>query len=558
MKKGFLLIILFICIAGSYAQKTDIKSVNTIKALRAVTGMSVGDVVYVKSHTSADDGGGGFFKWRNDVGLTGTGYFGKDNNGTLIKATTSSEGRWVREYDGPISIAFFGVKNETDITVAFQSAIDFAEQNANDYGTSPTRGRTVFVPSGIWQVSNIILKKGVDIFGDSFDATVLKAIGTEPYLFEMESGPVRTSIANFKILGDSASNKGCFHFKAEMGSHNSCGLWNSTFKNIAIEGFRGHGVFSEALPATYLGPNQFLVFENFNVFMNKNAPETSCALKMTGQHGQVAFINSGFNGYNDYNTTSGTSKFHKGSVVEISDTGITSMVVSFINSTFQEADYGLIFNHAENITMDNCWFENLGTSVMVNGTNSPCKSINVLNSRFANAAGFGSFKTSNSTNGAIVYSLNSQVTVANNFVAVTEINDQSKDDFFILANGTNEGIHAFGNSFIDLSLSKTSGIMQVLKVQNNGALDTKYNKMVFVDSSSTEIGTIISSVMAGETILIRASGGSITFNDTNNIFLTKRSSLTLNDGEVAGFTKIDTGLEYGIYQLTSLVKESKP
>ena len=557
MKKVFLLVVLYICYTGVYAQKTDVKAVSTIKDLRGVTGMNVGDVIYVKSHTSPEDGGGGFFKWRNDADLTGTGYFGKDNNGTLIKATANNSGRWVREYNGQISIAYFGVKNETDLTTAFQNAIDFAEQNANDYGTAPTRGRTVFVPSGVWLVSNIIFKKGVDVIGDSYDATVLKAIGAEPYLFEMESGPVKISIANFKILGDNTSNKGCFHFKAEMGSHTSCGLWNSTFKNIEILGFRGHGVFSEAMPSGYLGPNQFLVFENFNVYMSKNAPETSSALKMTGQHGQITFLNSGFNGYNDFDSVSGTNRFHKGSVVEISDTGLTSAVVSFINATFQESQYGLVFNHAENITMDNCWFENLGTSVTVNGTESPCKSINVLNSRFANAAGFGSLSTTNSTNGAIVHSVSSQVTVANNYVLVSEINDQSKDDFFILANDTNEGIHAFGNSFADLSLSKTSGIMQVLKIQDDGVLNVKYNKMVFVDSSPTIINTITSSVTTGETIYIRANGGRVTVNNANNIFLTKRSSLTLKDGEVAGFTKIDAGSEYGIYQLTSLVKASK-
>ncbi|WP_052123446.1 pectate lyase family protein [Flavobacterium beibuense] len=543
-----------------YSENTDnaIMVVKTIQELRSITGMSVGDIIYVKYHTSVNDGGGGVFRWRNESPLLGSGYFGQDNNGTLIKSTSSTSGRWVREYEGAISVAFFGIINNTDITSAFQRAIDFAEQNANDSTTStthPTKGRTVFVPSGVWKVNKITLKLGVDIVGDSFDATILSAIGSEPYLFEMEKGPVKTSVSNFKIRGNNL-DKGCFHFKADRTgtSWPSCGLWNSIFKNIEIDGFKGHGIFSEAL-GDFTGPNQLCIFQNVHVRMSNQASSASCALKMIGQHGQMTFLNCGFNGYTNGN------RYHTGHVVDISYLGSCSpAVISFINATIQEGDYGVYLNHVENVTLDNCWFENLGVAVVLDGKVQPCKSINVLNSRFANAAGYGSLgaSSSNISNGIIIQSINSQATVANNFVTVSAITSESTNDLFILGDSTNEGIEAYGNSFSNPELSKTSGIMQVLSVQSGGILNIKHNKIIFVSPTSTVIKTINSSLSAGETVFIRANGNSITFNNTNNIFLTNRSTLTLTNGEIAGFTKIDTGLSGGIYQLTSLVKSSSP
>lgn len=56
----------------------------------------------------------------------------------------------------------------------------------------------------------------------------------------------------------------------------------------------------------------------------------------------------------------------------------------------------MVIEWAENITIDNCWFESLGVAISVKSNYAdknndvPCKSINILNNRFANAAGFGS------------------------------------------------------------------------------------------------------------------------------------------------------------------------
>lgn len=562
--------------AGS-SKKTEngVISVNTITDLKNLAVPAINEVVYVRCHSNIGDNGGGFFRWRNDAALMNTSpvnpretYYTQDNNGTLIKSNVSMVGRWVREYDGFINIQFFGVDKD-NAQLAIQRAIDFAyyngQTNVSPGSLAPTKGSTVYVPSGFWTTRQIIMKNGVNLIGDTSESTIIAADKNDSslYLVEMDKGPVRMSISNIKFYSSSESDIGCLHFKAEASTTStSGGYWLGEFKNINIWGFRGHAIFSEGGTAgNYLLPNQFNVFQQINVNLARNAPPQTCALKMTGQHGQVTFLNCAFNGYNV------SGKYHTGNVVNITSTSTTekSAVISFINSTFQEGDYGLYIQNSENVKVDNCWFENVGDAVTVYGQNLICKAISIENSRFVNAAGYGTLivDAANKKQGTCVHVVNSQVTVANNFVNVSNPL-ATIDDSFILASGLisgggiNEGVDVYGNSFGNISLSRTYGVRQGIAA-SGGVLNCRHNKLVIAQSGP--ITRIDSSVNAGEIIYVRASG-SVTFNDTTNgtgnVFLTNRSSITLLANEVAAFMKIDNEVGNEFYQLVSLVKSSTP
>jgi hypothetical protein len=291
------------------------------------------------------------------------------------------------------------------------------------------------------------------------------------------------------------------------------------------------------------------------------APASSTCLKISGQHGQMTFINCGFNGYNDNN------RFHTGRVVDISpnpaEMASYPAVLTFLNCTIQEGDYGFYITYSENITMDNCWFENLGNAITVDGTNIWCRNINVLNSRFANASGYGSIDLAapNVTAGTCINVINSQAKVVNSFVTVSDLQSNLlEDDYFITASGMpgviNPGVEAYGNGFASPRLGRTAGIIQTATPVTDGVIECSHNKFVLAKDVSTSINTINSTLNAGETLHIKASGISITFRQTNsgNIILNK-TTLTLQDGEVAAFTKMDTddGQE-ATYQLTSVIK----
>jgi hypothetical protein len=549
----------------------------TINDLRGLVG-NTDEVVYVKYHTHPWDMGGGHFMWRNDNPLLtdASSYFANDNDGTLIQArnpdgTLNNNGRWVRQYNEFINVAFFGACKGLYATDAIQAAIDFAANNVNftnPVNTPPTKGSAILIPGGSYIVNELTLKYGISLIGHSVDQPIIyAALPDDPgystgtgYLINIGKDVIQIEVSNINFFGRD-STKGCINLRAFSSSVTTDGgLWHSNFKNLKITNFRGHGIFSEG--GGNLQPNQFSVFELINVELSRNAPITSRSLKMTGQNGQMTFINSGFNGYN-YNDL-----YHKGYVIEIahspSELAAYPAAITFINSTFQMGDYGVYINYAENITFDTCWFERLGVAIIVNGESNECRNINILNNRFADAAGYGGAPAPNNLNSncPCIRIINARVTVANNFLLASHMDNSSiltrilTNSFLIVSghNAINPGVEVFGNAFLDSRLNQTSGVSQVITSISNNTISIGYNKYLYVNTTSMKIHNIRCSLIETETFYLRANGGSITFTDDGNIYLTGRQELTLINGEVAGFTKIG----YNLYQLTSLVRSVAP
>jgi len=544
---------------------TEVTNLTDLRNLPITT-----DTVYVKGYDNTGDGGGGLFLWRTEA-VFQTGYYGTENYGTIIKSNLIAEnkGSWIRQYDDYINALYFGCFGVgNSYTAQLQRAIDFASQNSK---SNPTlKGSTVFIPNGSYVISNIILKTGVTILGESIERTIIYSPkGTEnEYLFEMERGPVFLNISNLRLVGND-TEKGCFRFKSDnsLVSPFHGGLWNSKISDIEISNFKGHGIYLEGGlgNSNYLLPNQFNVFENVRV---SKTTDFSNALKMLGQNGQISFINCTFDGF--YNNETGV--YSKGHNINIkNDKQFTSAVVSFINCTCQSADYGIFIEWAENITIDNCWFESLGVAINVKssiaqGENDiPSKSINILNNRFANAAGFGSLEApDNIKKGQCVNISKSFVAVNNNFVLVTDPDGEyfDEDSSFIVAyNNTIGGVSAVDNTFQVYKLNKTFGIMEVIEVDiTDSSIDCSGHKLLFVNGSETIIKTIKSYICAGEYLTIRANTDPITFSNVDNIFfstLNPNNTFQLNNGEIATFVKIDNYVtpNFGTYQLVSIMRQ---
>ncbi len=527
--------------------------VANLQALRNVdtTVMFGNELCFVKGHTFDGDGGGGLFMWSTMPPYYGTGTYAIDNNGTVIKtqSTTQDKGRWLRQYDGHINVLYFGAFGKTqDYTAAFQNAIDFAWMNAQN--DPEMKGSVVYIPNGSYRINTLILKSGISIIGENIDRTVLQTTvnHTADYMLKTQTGPTFLNMENITLYGRNETNAGGMLLKD--------GIWNSSFKNIKIFNFGGHGLFLDTVQDSPL-PNQFNTFENIRI---SKMNDFSHCLKITGQTGQTTFINCNFDGYK-----SGTpSRFPKGHNVNISHTGsTTTAILSFINCSFQEGDYGIYLNYVENVNIDTCWFENVGVSITLNGTEyNSCRDITVQNCRFANASGYGSLVVSpdNIKGGQCISVANSFVNVYNNYVAVSDPNSPnvSKDSSFIFAeNNRNGGIAISDNVFQDNKLGLTHGIVQTI---SNGLfeIDCARHKFVNVSYSQTAIATIKSSISATETITIKAVG-SISFSSSRNINLLGKSTLALNAGDVAVFMKADvpTGLYLDTFQLISVLRAAQ-
>jgi hypothetical protein len=543
--------------------------------------------VYVDCHTTKYDDGGGFFYYTDYSGFT----IPPDNNGTVIHPdNTAYNGAWFRVIDGDINIRYFGCIGSdpnADCSDAIISAMEHAASS-----NILLVGNTVFFPKGQYGVAQpLVLKTGVNLVGESSFTTILRALYTEgdfDYMITMDSGRIQgCNIANLTFDGnkEAEKNRGCMYFEANFDvihGYNDGGMWQCTFKNLIVNYFNGNGiVFKGGGGVNYKLPNQFIVFENVQVNREK---DYTYSLYMSGETGQITFINSSFGG-KLYLNKEGKKCSLKGENVLLQGTGTIGLqpdVLSFINCTFQDSEYGILMENAQNITIDNCWFESLDLAITAKSNeNGASKSINILNNMFANAAGFGSLDifNRNTSPGRCITSVNSQMNVYNNYVTVssleTDIPNPAFGKNFILAFEKNLGVRTIGNSFLDSRLGYTYGIMQYVTVESDplypgNYINTKDNKLVFVITPENPIDRIQCSINAGETISIRADQKSIEFTNKMNLFFSNQSGLKLNNGDIATFIKIDNIIEKYIgtppvqyifpetYQLISVIKSSSP
>lgn len=585
-----------------------VQSVDFIVGLKAIdisTFTSVEEyiIIYVKYHSHPFDFGGGFFYFNplstddDDNGIV------VEPNITLA----DGKGRWLRKFDGHINVRYYGAlgNRHPDDGLKIQTAIDYAAKT-HDFSRG---SNTVYIPGGNYIVNNQLkLKSGVSIIGDSVAETFLIA-GYEnfndDYMMVMEEGRIQgCNIANINFDGEQYTSndwdpspgtitKGCMLFVAtRSGLDDDGGMWNCTFKNIRIWRFNGSGIVMYGGGCDeknegcndYRRPNQLNVFENVYVIRQK---ETTFALYMWGNHGQTTFINCGFDGIKYRESGTGpedTFYVLKGFNVMLLGRGNITLipaVISFINCSFQSGEYGIYMEYCESVTVDTCWFEMLDMAVTVKTNNNklPSRGVNILNSRFTNAGSFGSLRVDNKVYkdenihgvyeivGRCITSYSSEINVYNNYVCVSKIPDDVEPNpqatyanrfnplgkRFILALENNLGVRTSGNCFQDYRLGYSFGITQIFQVEEDpsdihkGYLNLRDTKIAIVqkrEEHNHPIERISCSINSGETLSIRSSGGLI-FNDNKNIFLSGNPSLTLADGEIATFVKID--IENAIY-----------
>lgn len=580
-------------------------TVETINDLRALgLGFNQGDKVYVKCHTLFWDGGGGFFTFvpasllEYDNGLQ----FRDDDNGIII-ISELQDYYWVRDVQGEVNIRFYGDSEvdangfSNDDGSKIQRAIDYAALSAK----LPllTRGTIVFFPAREYNITkNLILRKGVSLRGESMETTKFKAIYTYDaeatsetnnggHMLTIEKGPIiGCNISDIHFLGnivpdkdkwDSTPNtitKGCIYFEAiaSTSGNNDGGVWYSTFKNIRINYFNGDGIFFKGGIDNYKLPHQCNTFENVVVNRQKDYVP---ALTLMGEIGQFTFINCGFSGY----LWAEGTKALKGQNCLIGNSvnsmiGLSTSVATFLNCTFQDTERGIDIKYSDSLTIDNCWFENLDISVVVSGFDKGRPSmVNILNSRFANAASFGSLKIIGEHvnnppidyEGSCIISSGSYINVHNNHVTASNLANEESDGspnrafnkLFILAIDGNKGVRATGNTFAHPLLGLTSGITQnIIGNSSMTSLEVYNNTTIVLSFSSVpNISSINSTCLAGERIVFKVKSGNsnVTFSNAGNIKLGNSvSPLTVAAGRTVEFVKTDSNIEGLFYQLTSI------
>lgn len=575
-------------------QKSSATEVFNLDSLRINFPSPVhGDLVYVKGHTVAHDGGEGFFTFDENYEYEEN---DGDDKGIIIKPEVykaDREGRWLRSFDGHINVNFYGITgggNEdptiTSVSDRIQLIIEYAAANGRHENNilEPTKGNTIFFPNGQYILDKPLrLKSGISIIGEG-DYTLFTAApnANYDYMFKNEQDPAQGGgdrfiihLEKFVVNGryctgnepgqscNQPAQVGGMFFRAFTNETNTGGIQRSKLKNIQIVNMWGHGIyllggFNSSQNPDFNLPNQHNVFENV---MISRKTDNGNALRLEGQQTENIFIRCVFDG-NRIDHLSTPDVIIDNEITGQSEAAGRSNGNIFLNCGFGTAQTGVLIKGAEDITFESCWFENTFTAFDV----QDARKITISNSRFANAGGYGSlhdeYPTVPGGDGECVRVTNSSVNIERNYVITSSIKPDSLKPKMRFVRGlkatgetyANNTIVLRDNDFKDPILSKSFGVVQYTTV-SNGKISIGGKKQVFVDiSGNVNLNTIDSHIGSGEVLYLRANSTGGTGNELTihsygtsssngeNIHLGGQATLTLKHSQWAAFIKVDNPL----------------
>lgn len=227
------------------------RTVNSIADLRTQTGMTANELAIVLGYANPGDGGGGEFYWNP----TST---ANHNGGIFVAPSAGGNGRWIRIFDGPVHVKWFGAKGNAIYVnpadhIAYEHRTGPPEnyqystpaqndtsyiQAAYNYCASTLRSfscDTLYFPSGSYLVDTLeFTRADVNIWikGDGFSKTTLLAntagstilrIGTDKPADTYFSG--RMNISGISIYGRGMASIGIDMINARYTIIESCQIW---------------------------------------------------------------------------------------------------------------------------------------------------------------------------------------------------------------------------------------------------------------------------------------------------------------------------------------------
>ena len=384
--------------------------------------------------------------------------------------------------DHAVSVRDFGALGDgrTDDTEAIQRTID---------AVSREQSGAVFVPPGRYRIRSLTMRHGVAIQGVGAKASMLEALPSDaPALISLDDGPVQfADLRALRLVGGRAGqaiNPGqwAVHYEArpidEPPFHG--GAWFTSFDTVYVTDF-DNGLWFEAGASGYLLPHQFNRLNN--VIVTINATPAGRALLCHGQCNQFDYTACVF----DRRSWSEGINIELGSGMPDANTP----KLHHLNLvTAQRATTALAIRGAHNVTVENCWFENLHQAIDASGE---AEGLLITRCRFANAAGDGfCARFGPRAHGAFT----------DNLVAGAVHR--------MLVNDSRIGVEAHGNrlywndpSMDDLAEAATARIA----VAADGTLDLANHRHAVVETGGRPIRRIRSQMMPGEQVSIVAVDG---------------------------------------------------
>ncbi|MGB7433841.1 MAG: hypothetical protein WBW49_00385, partial [Candidatus Acidiferrum sp.] len=296
-------------------------------------------------------------------------------------------------------------------------------------------------------------------------------------------------------------------FFLDTSSNFSSGLWYSTFNDIYIDGFAGTGLHVRGPSNSFAALTQWVLFNNIIVFRTRGGGN---ALKLEGGVFELRFVNCEFDGQG---IGDGTNIYIGGSGGGVS--GYPWSIV-FEGLVSQAAATAVQIDGALNITFRGSHHEVLWGGYQINGTHGiPTWGLTISDSSFAGSVG---------SNSGAGYVLNvttgfaSQITFTHNQVLGTP-------DSIVKSTNLASVVYQ-DNGSGGTNVPITSGITTQLSPA--AIINIQGVHSVGLNSSTTPISTIQSSLGPGEIVTFFAFDGPFTFTSGGNINLMGASSVTVN------------------------------
>ena len=419
----------------------------------------------------------------------------------------------------------FGVVGEgADVSRNLQDAIDFARDN----------GLTLYLPAGDYLADGLILRDQSRIIGAGPDLTVIRAVpgSGESAVLNIDSGRVRSVLLDgigLEAAEGSGEQHGIHVWARRAGDDSASGLWHSDFRNVRVYNFGGAQLWLQGGGQDALDPIQFLTFTNV-VLERRHDSGRSISLLMSGQVNQTLWLNGRVDGF-------GSRGDHPGTNVKIcrqldtyapetdGSTGYLSNRTGhshlFANVSFQQAHLGVFVDAAESITFDTCHFEGLDNGLLFanSGQNR------VDRCHFANSAeGGGEAYSVRAVDGAVVSGTD------NVFVGRYGLMASCDDSGATVRLSGTMGAGELGTQGLTRRIDPSSSIAV-------GAAAT-----VALTASPTPIRDVTASRLPGETVVFKASGGSVFFAGGGNIeFGSLRDPIEIAAGGTLTLVRFDDG-----------------
>ena len=375
--------------------------------------------------------------------------------------------------DVAVSVRDFGALGDgrADDTEAIQRAIDAVAREQSG---------AVFLPPGRYRIRSLVMRHGVAIQGVGAKASMLEALPSDaPALISLDEGPVQfADLRALRLVGGQAgqaTNPGqwAVHYQArpidEPPFHG--GAWFTSFDTVYVTGF-DNGLWFEGGASDHLLPHQFNRLNN--VIVTINATPAGRALLCHGQCNQFDYTACVFD----------RRRWTEGINIELGS-GVADANTPKLHHlnlvTAQRATTALAIRGAHNVTVENCWFENLHQAIDASGE---AEGLLITRCRFANAAGDGfCARFGPRAHGAFT----------DNLVAGAVHR--------MLVNDSRIGVEAHGNrlywndpSMDDLAESATARIV----VAADGTLDLANHRHAVVETGGRAIRRIRSQLLPGE------------------------------------------------------------